>query len=62
MKLTVIANRMNTKDMSKAKVLKRIKLQNPIGKKIRTLTGIKRKLIKIYSKENKKNYTFIYES
>ena len=45
---------MNTKDMSKAEVLKRMKLQNPTGKKIRTLTGIKRKLIKINSKENKK--------
>ena len=45
---------MNRKDMSKAEVLKRMKLQNPTGKKIRTLTRIKRKLIKINSKENKK--------
>ena len=36
---------MNTKDLSGIATVKRIKLQNTVGKQITTLSGISRKLI-----------------
>ena len=37
---------MNTKDLSGIATVKRIKLQNTVGKQITTLSGISRKLMK----------------
>ena len=41
---------MNTKDLSKIVMVKRIKLQTNIEKKIKTLTGIKKKNVDRESK------------
>ena len=36
---------MNTKDLSEIAIVKRVKLQNTVGKQITTLAGIRRKLL-----------------
>ena len=43
--LNGIRVQMNTKDLSKIAIVKRIKLQNSFGKQIITLAGIRRKLL-----------------